>query len=115
MAQTWPITLPEYFMGQSYSENPRDSVIRTQNDIGPVSLRNRYTTTILEIRGQMRMTQTQVDTLQTFYADTLNAVLTFNLTNPITAEVRELRFMSPPQFSHIGGEYYDVSLNLETV
>lgn len=115
MAQTWPETLPTYFIGQRYSERARDSVIRTKNDIGPVSLRNRYTTVITDITASMNLTQDQVDILNEFYNVTLGAVLTFDMTNPITSEVRELRFVSPPAFTHIGGEYYSVSLILETV
>jgi len=115
MAQTWPPSLPDYFLGEGYSESPKDSVIRTANDIGLESLRNRYTTTITEINGSMHLTQVQVDTLNDFYANTLNAVLTFDMINPITSAVRELRFRAPPQFSSLAGEYYTVVMSLETV
>jgi len=114
MAATWPVTLPEFFLGQAYSESPRNTVIRTENDIGLPSMRNRYTTTITDISGKMRMSQDQIAIFNTFYNVTLNKVLTFDLLNPIDSVVREMRFVSPPVITHVGGITYDVTLNLET-
>ncbi len=114
MPATWPTSLPAYFLGQSYSESVRDSVIRTANDIGLPGMRNRYTSDILDISGSMTMTQAQVDTLNTFYSTTLKRVLTFNLTNPINSVVRVMRFTSPPAISHKTSGYYTVQLSLET-
>jgi len=114
MPATWPASLPSFFSSQSYTEGVRDSVIRTQNDIGLPGMRNRYTTDITEISGTMTMTQAQIDTLNTFYSTTLKRVLTFNMTNPINSVVRELRFISPPTITSKTGRYYTVQLNMET-
>ncbi len=113
-ANTWPVSLPTYFLGGGYTETVRDSVIRTSNDTGLPCMRNRYTTDILDISGSMTMTQAQVDTLNIFYSTTLARVLLFNMTNPINSVIREMRFVSPPNITHKTGEYYTVQLNLET-
>lgn len=116
MAQTWPLTLPTYFLAKGYSENPKSQLIKSDIDVGPAKLRRRFTTDALFINGQMRMSQSQLDDLETFYLTTLlGGTLTFDLVNPINSVSRELRFINPYIASHIGGVYYDVSFQLEVM
>lgn len=114
MAAAWPGTLPEYFLSEGYTEKDRNNTIRTQNDIGLPSMRNRYTTTITDISAKMRMDQSQVDTLLTFYRTTLDRVGTFNITNPVNSVTYEMRFLSAPSLASMGGEIYDVTFQLES-
>ena len=114
MAQVWPITLPEYFDSRGYSESPKSQVIKSSVDVGPAKLRRRYTTDTKDIKGQMRLSQDQLDDLEVFYFDVLSGgVLTFDLVNPLNGVSRELRFKEQYQADYEGGVYYMVKFDLE--
>ena len=115
MAEAWPGTLPEYVEKESWIEVPKDSVIRGPVDIGLSQLRNRYTGDLYLIDFRIQMTKTQVDTLFDWYHVTLSKVLPFNFTDPLTSEIRELRFLTPPAATHYGVEEFLVDFSVETV
>lgn len=114
MAQTWPVTLPSYFLKGSYREAPIDQTIRSATDLGRPRVRRRFTRDIIVVSGIMRMTQSQVDSLKTFYYTTcVGGTDSILITNPFNAIQSEYNFLSPPEFVHIGHDRYDVSLSLE--
>jgi hypothetical protein len=68
---TWPSSLPQAFVMDSYQEQLADNSIRDQFDVGPAGVRRRSTAAVYQISGPMRMTTTQWETLKTFYNDTI--------------------------------------------
>jgi len=115
MAAAWPGTLPIYTLKGSEVKTPKDSVLRTTVDVGPPMARNRYTSPLYFYKWRMQMTADQVDILMTWYHATLNKVGTFDFTHQLTSAVLELRFVSPPIATHLGGEEFTVAFDLETV
>lgn len=112
----WPETIPNYFFARNYSQTPREQFIRSNVDIGLAQIRRRYTEPILDIQGSMRLSQTQLDELCSWYDTILEGgTKTFNMTNPLNDQVRTCRFKKSFTANHEGGEYYQVSMQMEIV
>jgi len=116
MAQTWPGTLPQYFIAGTYTEAPKNQFIRSNVDIGRQRKRRMFTAERKSVVGTMRMTRAQITIFETFYFTTcLGGIDTFNLTDPFDLSVREYEFIDQPSYAHIGGDQYDVNFNLEII
>lgn len=109
---SWPATLPE-FNADSYSEEDADGLVRTQMDAGPEFRRRRFTAVPTRITTSLLLTDTQTDTLLTFYRDTLaGGSLPFDWDHPRTEASVSMRFNSFPTIA--GGPFnFRVSLDLE--
>lgn len=94
----WPGTLPVAVDRDGYEETFVDSSIRTEMDAGEPKVRKRFTAAIQPITIKLRLTDTQVTTLETFYkTDTASGSLSFNWTHPRKGTACVMRFQGPPR------------------
>lgn len=113
---TWPATLPDTILKEAYSETPPDLLVRTEMDQGSAKVRRWGTGNVRPIQGQIRMTQAQVATLDTFYNTTLEGgALRFDWTHPRTGASEEFRFAAPPTYQSGGGAIWRVQVQLEVM
>lgn len=111
---TWPSTVPQRFNQESFSNTLADNTIRSGMDVGPDKIRRITTSNTEPVQGVIIMSKTEVGYLKTFYYTTSQGgVLEFNWVDPYTEDPVEMRFVEPPKFSAIGGEYFTASLSLE--
>lgn len=110
----WPTSLPQELLMDGYNQSMADNLLRADMDVGPAKTRRRATSAPEPVSGQMLMTRAQVETLGSFYLNTLlGGSLRFSWHRPENVSVpAEFRFVSPPSTTMRGG-YFDVSLNLE--
>ena len=111
----WPSTLPQRFLAADYSDTLPDNVIKTQMDSGPPKRRRKTTANIRIISGSMIMTTAQWNSLVTFFQDTLNETLPFNLPEPGNDEggLLNVVFSGPPQRQYFGPGRWHVALRFE--
>ncbi len=111
----WPGTLPGYdqFIKESYKEQPPANTIRQSMDVGPPKTRQRSTDGPRPISGDMKMTATQISTLDTFYVTTTNhGADAFDWNHPRTAAAVSMLFAAEPEYRPISGIYWQVHLEL---
>jgi len=110
----WDAGLPQTLLINGYSESAADNLLRTSMDVGPAKQRRRSAAGPRPVSGSLKMTAAQIATFKTFYITTLlGGSLRFSWTDPITAAAVEMRFTGAPSWTAIGGDLYDVSLELE--
>ena len=111
---TWPTSLPECPQWQ-YTETRQDGRIRSDMDAGPAKLRARFTTIVQNFSVNMNLTSAQVDTLISFYDDTLSfGTASFDWLHPRTQDPASFRFVSRPEISGLDG-YYAAKFELEVI
>ena len=111
---TWPASLPQKFSADGYSESPPDNLIRSKMDKGPGKKRRLTTANVRPYKTTLRMTEAQVDTLDTFYVTTLvSGSLNFDWQEPRSGNTKTFGFVSPPNYKARGGDSWDVALDLE--
>jgi hypothetical protein len=66
---TWPASLPQVVPADEFEESAEDNRIRTDVDAGPAKVRPRYSAEVVRVRFDLRLTLTQVGTLETFLQD----------------------------------------------
>jgi len=94
----WPATLPQTVDRDGYDETFVDTTIRTQMDAGEPKTRRRFTAGIQPIVIRLRLTDTQVTTLETFFkTDTASGSLPFNWTHPRKGTAVVMKFKGPPK------------------
>lgn len=109
----WPATLPQNFQVQGYSESGADNILRTTMDVGPDKLRRRTTSNVRRVTGSMWLTPAQYTELRTFFEVTHQfGALTFTKDDEHGIN-RTWRFISPPVYSTVGPENWQVRLQLE--
>ena len=121
MAATWPASLPDSFLQDSFSYSPQGNLLRTDMDSGPAKVRKLFTAISKDYSGEMVFTSTQLGTFETFFETTLGyGVLTFDFPNPFnlltTIEVRfKINSKTTPYTVVPDGGTLDwrVTLNLE--
>ena len=110
----WPTSLPSNLNADDYQETRGDGVIRTSMDAGPEFVRRRYSATPTMIRGSLIISNTDVATLDTFYATTTAmGSASFTWTHPRTGAAVDMRFMGPPAYQAISNDLYQVSLTFQ--
>jgi len=113
---TWPSTLPQSAQIKAYSQSANDNVIRSTMGYGPAKLRRRTTTIIQTVNIVLTMTDTQKDTLITFYGTTLSdGTLEFDWTDHLNSGTVSYRFTAPIMWSSYGGDLWNATLALEIV
>lgn len=109
----WPLSLPSNFLVQNFQETPPDNTIRSKTGIGPGKIRKRATSASRPIMGSQYMSASEVDTLDTFFTDSLeDGSKRFEWTHPRTGANVEMRFKAPPQYTP-RGIGWDVLMQLE--
>lgn len=83
-------------------------------EVGPDKVRRRVSYTAENITGQVMCTEAQAQALDLFYKETVRSgTIRFTMNAPHFGLPREARFLEPPEFSWIGGNLYQCTLNLE--
>lgn len=114
MPEVWPTSLSQ--CPQSWSESPRDSLIRTEIDIGLSKVRRRYTAVITDVSVSLTMKLADYQTFLNWYATTLKQGLEpFTYKDPATGTVKTYRFREPYQSELIQGRAARVSMAWESV
>ena len=97
MVETWPAGLPQSVLIQGYNEAFPENSIRTANEVGPANVRGRFTSAVKPFKGDILVTNAQVDILETFYETTLNkGIDTFNWQHPRKLTSAVFRFVKAP-------------------
>lgn len=115
---TWPVTLPDNFLVDSYQEAFSDNVLRTSMSVGPAKMRRRSTAGTRPISGNQYMTPDHLGIFDIFFTTTLeDGALRFDWTHPRTGVSVEFRFLNAPQFERVktqsGVVGWIVAINLE--
>jgi len=109
----WPVDLPEFFRVASYSETSADNLIRTKMDVGPAKVRRRTGTNVRRVSGSMWLTPTQYTSMETFFNVTQDHGATTFTMDDAHGINQTWRFVSPPSYTTVGPENWQVRLNLE--
>lgn len=99
---TWPATLPQCALSDGFSESRISNIIRTPMDAGVAKSRMRGRRPQM-LSAVYAMTNDQLDTFDTFLADTVRYVYRFDIPHPRTGNVVEVRIV--PQGD---GEVYKI-------
>lgn len=110
---TWPDTLPQNLLMDSYEETAPDVLIKSNMETGPAKVRRRVTASVRPVKGHQIMTQEQLGIFKAFFNDTLyGGSMRFTWTDPTDDDPVEMRFVDAPTWSSQDG-YYRVSMNME--
>lgn len=109
----WTTSIPQKFLLEGYAEKARDTMLRTEMELGPAKVRRRTTAGVREINGSMIMTPTELASFITFYQTTLkDGSLRFSMNEPVSGASCEMRFTASPAWDRRGLNYY-VQMQLE--
>jgi hypothetical protein len=110
----WPATLPPLTEISGFNERPPKNTLRTQMDAGPAKVRRRFTAGERKLGGRMLMDADQIEILDSFHVNDLaSGSLKFDGIHPRTGAAAVLRFAAEPDWTHLSGPYYTVTLQLE--
>ena len=112
---SWPTSLPQQILQRGYNESLADNVLRTPVDAGPEKRRQRFTAAVRPLSGSMIMTNAQLDTMMTFFdTDIGSGSLAFDFNAPRDqATTVSVVFQRPPAWTNIGGDSYQVTLEMD--
>jgi hypothetical protein len=111
---TWPVTLPAAPLLEGFREATPDTVLRTEMEQGPAKLRQRTTAGVRTLSVGYLLSAAQVATLETFYLTTLSGgAAAFDFTHPRTGAGVSCRFVRPPEYAAVNGNYFRAALELE--
>lgn len=113
---TWPASLPQKPLVDSYSEEPKSRILRSEMDAGPPKTRQRFTAGVTNIPVAMTLSIAQLDTFETWFnADIQGGSLQFDMPHPRKDEVVAMMIVPPYQLTPIGAgsEYWRLSMALE--
>jgi hypothetical protein len=112
MADLWPTSLPQQWEADTYGQQAKDVVLRSQMDAGPEFTRPRATAIPRVIECSVApLTSTQVATLEAFYD--AHAAVRFQWVNSVSGATRFYVFRAPPAYANIaGGTIYRARLQL---
>jgi len=113
--EVWPASLPVNPLMFNYQEDVSDQVLRSEFELGPISMRSRSAMTLTRLAVTFGLTRTQANSLVSFYEDTLvRGSKSFRWYHPRTGDVVAARFVSPPSLSAKFFDWYEASVTLET-
>ena len=116
----WPLTVTAPQFG--WTEAPGDSLVRTQTDAGPATVRRRFTSTPSTFSVQFVLTKAEATRLVQFYenaaddaiAGTNGGALTITgLPHPRDDSSATFRFLAPPVITQTAYDVFRASLRLE--
>lgn len=112
--ESWPSALQDYLNEENFSEIPQPATIRSEPDVGPAKVRNRYTKALKDVSCTINLPKADYDTFTNWYETTLgNGSNRFYFTHPIADDQRVYRFKDEPQITPIGGLEFMVSMTWE--
>jgi hypothetical protein len=111
----WPGTLPAAPQLRGFEEQPANTLIRTEMDVGPAKVRRRITAGVRPHKMLFHMDAAQLEIFDQFYTDVLgDGALPFNFTHPRTGETKSFRIVSPPTYTtEEPDEVWFVSIEME--
>ena len=110
----WPNELSDKPLISGMSEMLESNTLRTEMDQGPDKIRQRSTASIRKINISFVFDRDKVSILDGFYLDDLKSgSLSFSYTHPRDNNFINCRFLSPPEYKAVNGNYYNVNLKLE--
>jgi hypothetical protein len=115
MAISYPVGVPFLTDRGSYSSSPVISVIRSNVDIGKPMVRARFTGELFNVNWRILMKGSELAILYNWYSENLDKNLNFEFPDPIFGTLKEYSFITPPEGSHIGGEFFLVDFKLRTI
>ena len=114
MVDAWPGSLPQTALLNGYSESAPNTSIRSNMDVGPDKIRQRFTAGIRNFNINVSLSISQVETLDIFYVTTLTGgSLPFTWVHPRTGVGVTYRFIQPPTYAAAGNDRYFASMKLE--
>jgi len=113
---TWPASLPQTPQ-KGYSESGGVLLLRTPMDAGPAKQRYRGKKPST-MQVSFIMTDSQVETLETFATETLKGTARFGFTHPRTKEIVETRILTQQDgvlynAMYLAPGYWSISMQLE--
>ena len=112
---TLPSGLPDELLQSGYSQSSPDTALKTEMEVGPAKIRRRSTAQVYPVKGTLKLTESELGTLRTFYETTLlGGTLRFSHKDPVTLAAKEFRFTSPPGWTMSNG-FYVVQLEFEVL
>ena len=116
MAVSFPSSLQQLLNESGFSEEFGSSTIRSSMAVGEDKVRRRYTKGIDKYNCSIDVEKDDYLVLYNFYKTTLNGgVDPFLYDHPITGVQTTFRFINPPKFSPIGGEWFRAEFTWEKV
>lgn len=110
---TWPTTLPQVLRLDGQKAKHKSNVIRTEMDAGPVKIRRRYTVSEKLFEGSIIVTETQRETLENWYTNTIgDGTLRFVMKDPQTLQPAEFRFTEDYSEESLDG-MWQINMKLE--
>jgi len=112
---TWPGFLQDFVNEDSFSSEMGDTVLRSENDVGPAKVRRISTRPIDTYTVTINVYQTDMISFKQFFNTALNGGVTpFYFDDPITGVKEVFRFTKPPSISPIGSAgHWRISMNWE--
>lgn len=116
MAEPFPVGLPTDVQTGSYSGGEHiDSKLKFATDIGKQMTRNKYSVSLFQVKFSIQMNKAEMDEFIWWYHSILNKILPFNFPDPLTGDLVEYKFISPPSSSHIGTDQFLIGFSLMTL
>ena len=113
---TWPDTLPASPLLENFRELLPETTIRTDMDTGPAKIRQRTTAAVGSLMVNYLLSTAETIALDAFYQTTLfGGSGAFDYTHPRTGATLSCRFVSPPEYAPVNGNYFKVTLTLEVL
>jgi len=113
---TWPDTLPASPLLENFQELSPQTAIRTDMDTGPAKVRQRTTAAVGSLLVNYLLSTAETIALDAFYQTTLfGGSGTFDYTHPRTGATLSCRFVDPPSYAPVNGNYFKVALTLEVL
>lgn len=114
MPENWPIALQQCLNEVNFSFRKGDTALRSDMDVGPSKVRNRYTTSIDEVQGSINLTTAEYTTFENFFQTTLEGgTKQFYFEHPITKVQTVFRFTGPYQITSLGGGNFQARFTWE--
>ena len=116
---TWPVSLPQEPLIDSYSAQLQNNVIRSAMSAGPAKTRRRFTAGVEILNVSFIMTEAQKDTFEAFfYNDIGHGALEFDFTHPETGAIGSFRIDTSngaPTKDALTNGLWRISLSLEAM
>jgi len=100
---SWPVTLPQAFLKDGFSEEGADNLLASNVSIGPAKVRRRTTSNVEPITGTMMMSDTQRQAFKAFVKDDIkDRSIAFTFPDPHGGSALLVRMRAPPTYTPIG-------------
>jgi len=111
---TWPVSLQQRLSVDGFEYHPGRTNIRTDMDVGPAKVRNRFTDAVDVYTCSVLLDFDEVAIFKTFFKTTLaNGTSQFLFDDPFTALPTAFRFAEEPVIRPLGGREYQLNMAWE--